>query len=128
MGLDYRYQGSTSYHRFDTELTEVVKILGGIPTEEFLEAVKNSKNNYINYLHGVTNYSKYKDMEKFVFPDGTNEVLVRWANHPYAVLTSEETDEIWKELCVHPEIEEVSSQIYNEFADLHTFNEGWFPL
>lgn len=30
MGMDYQYSGSASYPRFDKEIFEVVKLLGGV--------------------------------------------------------------------------------------------------
>ena len=60
------------------------------------------------------------------FPDGTNEVLIKWFNDIYSEnFTPEETNIIWENISKHPEIKEISSQIWNELKSLCENNETW---
>lgn len=104
MGMDYSYAGSASYPRFNEELYAVAKVLGG--TKERCEATGKLK---------------------FVFPDGTNEILVRWFNNIYGEdFTEEETKIIWECIKNYPEIVEISYQIWYELKTLVDYNEAWY--
>ena len=63
---------------------------------------------------------------KFVFPNGTNEVLVKWFNNIYGYFTSKETKIIWECIKTHPEINEISYQIWHELKTLVNLNEAWY--
>ena len=63
---------------------------------------------------------------KFIFPDGTNEVLIKWFNDIYREdFTSEETKIVWENISKHTEIKEISSQIWGELKTLCEYNEAW---
>ena len=98
MGMDYCWTGSASYRRFNEELSLVAKIFGGTKADE----------------------------TKFSFPEGTNEVLIRWFNDIYGDFTVEETKIIWRFISKHPEIEEVSWQIWEELKHCVEFYSSWF--
>ena len=96
MGMDYSYAGSASYSRFREELCEVARIFNWTINER-----------------------------KFVFPDGTNEILVKWFNSIYDEFTLEETETIWAHVSTHPEIKDISSQIWYELEISIKLNEPW---
>lgn len=126
MGMDYRYAGSASYPRFDRELCEVAKVFGGIKTEYLKEREATENERPFGYWFGF--YSSCdSDMPKFTFPDGTNEVLVRWFNDIYGDdFTEEETFIIWKQISAHPEIKDISSQIWDELETSVECNDCWY--
>lgn len=100
MGMDYYYAGSASYPRFNSEVCAVAEVFGGIKKENI------------------------KALE-FVFPEGTSETLVKWFNNIYDEFTAEETKEVWGCVSKHPEIKDISSQIWRELEYLVEDNEGW---
>lgn len=98
MGMDYSYAGSASYSRFDEELCAIAEVLGGVLTEQ----------------------------TKFVFPEGTNETIVKWFNNIYGDdFTVEETKTIWEYISKHPEIDEISHQIWYELKTCVELNDAW---
>ena len=98
MGMDYSWAGSASYPRFDKELCAVAEVFSGIKTND----------------------------KKFVFPEGTNEVFVRWFNDIYGDFTEEETKTIWEHISKHTEVEEISHQIWYELKMCNEINESWY--
>ena len=101
MGMDYCWSGSASYPRFNKELEAVANIFGG-------------------------HKSSLTDGPCFVLPEDTNPILARWLQEPYGDYTSEETKVIWDIVQQHPEIEEVSDQIWNELKICCEFNVAWY--
>lgn len=97
MGMDYSYAGSASYPRFNEELCAVAEIFGGV-----------------------------KVGAVFDFPIGTNETLVKWFNNIYGDFTCEETKAVWELVSEHPEIKEISHQIWRELEAVVEFGEAWY--
>lgn len=125
MGMDYRYAGSASYPRFDKELCDIAKIFGGIETEHLKERKETESERPLGYWFGFLSSDDSKE-QKFIFPKETNEVLVRWFNDVYNEnFTLEDTRTIWNHISKHPEIREISSQIWNELESLCEVNETW---
>ena len=118
MGMDYRYSGSSSYPRFDREITEVAKVFGG----ELSSNLKKRKDTESERASGLGYWFGYMSSDnsklpRFIFPEGTNELLVTWFNDIYGdhhIYTPRETKNIWELVKEHPEIENISSQIWNE--------------
>ena len=98
MGMDYVWSGSASYPRFEAELMEVAEIFGG---------------------------QRRIQRPIFIFPDDTNEILVKWFNQPYNDLTEEETKTIWEFISKYPKIENISWQIWNELKTCVELETGW---
>ena len=127
MGMDYQYAGSASYPRFDKELTEVAKIFGGVPTKELRDKVQQGEEALKEcglapeYWFGATNLEE----DRFVFPEGTDELLVKWFNHPYDFLMPKETQYVGNIILSHKEIYDISSQIYSEWKDVVYFGDCW---
>jgi hypothetical protein len=96
MGMDYYYSGSASYSRFNDEVSEIAKVFNGVKKET-----------------------------KFVFPSKTNSILVHWFNNIYNEFTPEETEVIWNYIFMHPEIKNISPQLWNELSILVELGEGW---
>ena len=125
MGMDYKYAGSASYPRFDRELCTLAKIFGGIETEHLKERKETESKRPLGYWFGFLSSDDSKE-PKFIFPKETNEVLVRWFNDVYNEnFTLEDTRTIWNHISKHPEIREISSQIWNELESLCEENEAW---
>ena len=106
MGMDYRYNGSASYPRFNNEVSEIAKLFGG-----------KSK------LCGKPKFEF--DEYKYEFKEGTPEILQRWFNDIWGDFTLSETKEIWEEIKKYPEIEDISPQIWNELQDLVAYGDNW---
>lgn len=124
MGMDYMYSGSASYPRFDRELCAVAEIFGGIKTEHLKERERTENDRPCGYWFGFLS-SDDSNEAKFVFPNGTNEVLVKWFNNIYEIFTVEETKTVWELISKHTEIKEISSQIWNELKMCVEMDEGW---
>jgi len=101
MGMDYCWSGSASYHRFEEEREAVAKVLGG-------------------------NKILLADGPCFAFPEDTNPVLTRWLKEPYGDYTLKETKTIWSIVQQHPEIEEISWQIWNELKTCCELDTAWY--
>lgn len=126
MGMDYIYAGSSSYQRFENEICDIAYLLGGKLKEPYKERLEQAdlKNNL--YIFGLLNVSDAdRQSDKFEFPSEVNEVVVDWLNHPYKVYDVEKTKIIWEFISKHPEIKDISSQIWKELESLVEFEEGW---
>ena len=123
--MDYQYAGSASYPRFDRELCEVAKVFGGIETAHLKERRETESERPLGYWFGFLSSDDSKE-QKFSFPEGTNDILVKWFNDIYSEsFTPEETKIVWKNISKHPEIEEISNQIWYELEALCEDNEAW---
>ena len=125
MGMDYSWAGSASYPRFDRELCAVAEIFGGIKTEHLKNRENTENERPFGYWFGFLS-SDDANEKKFIFPEETNETLVKWFNNIYGDFDSEETKAIWEEISKHHEIKEISSQIWYELEMLTQFNESWY--
>lgn len=125
MGMDYQYAGSASYPRFDRELCEVAKIFGGIETAHLKERIKTESERPFGFWFGFLS-SDNSEAPKFVFPEGTDKTLIKWFNNVYnRDFTVEETKTIWENISRHPEIKNISSQIWDELKTLYEKNDFW---
>lgn len=124
MGMDYRYTGSASYPRFDREVCEIAEVLGGTKTDYLKEREATEDERSCGYWFGFLS-SDDSNNTKFIFPNGTNETVVKWFNNIYNEFTPEETKIIWEHISKYPEIEEISKQIWCELKILVKLNEGW---
>lgn len=126
MGMDYNWAGSASYPRFDRELCAVAEVFGGIKTEHLKEREATENERPFGYWFGFLS-SDDTNNKKFVFPKETNEVLVKWFNNIYGEdFTVEETKIIWECIKNHPEINEISHQIWYELETLSNLGEAWY--
>ena len=126
MGMDYSYAGSASYPRFDRELCAVAEVFGGIKTEHLKEREATENERPLGYWFGFLS-SDDSNKIKFVFPEGTNETLIRWFNNIYGEdFTVEETKTVWEHISKHTEIYEISHQIWHELETLTENNEAWY--
>lgn len=124
MGMDYQYAGSASYPRFDRELCSVAEVFGGVKTEHLKQREETENDRPFGYWFGFMS-SDGSDTPKFTFPEGTNEVLVKWFNNLYEDFSEEETKIVWEYISAHLEIEEISSQLWYELQTLTELDEGW---
>ena len=124
--MDYQYAGCASYPRFDRELYAIVKIFGGTETKYLKEIMETEVKNSAGYWFGFLSSADPKET-KFIFPEGTNEILVKWFNDIYNKnFTPAETKIICENIFEHPEIKELSSQIWAELKILYKENESWY--
>lgn len=107
MGMDYTHSGSANYPRFDREICAVAEVFGGKKSENLKERENTENERPFGYWFGFLS-SDDSDLPKFIFPEGTNDILVKWFNDIYGEFTIEETKTIWKEISKHPEIEDIS--------------------
>lgn len=124
MGMDYKYSGSASYPRFDRELCAVAEVFGGIKTEHLKEREVTENERPLGYWFGFLS-SDNSNKTKFVFPEETNEIVVEWFNNIYEIFLPEETKVIWEHISKHTEIEEISSQIWNELKMCDELDDAW---
>lgn len=125
MGMDYSWAGSASYPRFDRELCAVTEVFGGIKTEYLREREVTESESPFGYWFGFLS-SDDSEKTKFIFPEGTNSVLVKWFNNIYGDFTVEETKTVWEHISKHTEIKEISHQIWHELEMLTENNESWY--
>lgn len=125
MGMDYRYAGSASYPRYEEEIVKVAAVFGGVETKEIQEQHEKCLKEPLGYWFGYMFPTK-GDVEKFAFPEGTNEIVAKWLNHPYDDLPAEEVAIVWEEVQKHPEIEGISYQIWYELRHLNMYHEMWY--
>lgn len=108
MGIDYRFSGSASYPRFDREMEAIAKIFGGERP-----ILKDGQTNLIP--------------REYSFPENINPTIKKWLNYPYNDdFSSEDTREIWEEISKHPEIREISDQIWDELETLVGIGWEWY--
>ena len=124
MGMDYSWSGSASYPRFDRELCAVAEVFGGIKTEHLKEREATENERIFGHWFGFLS-SDYSNEVKFVFPEGTNAILVKWFNNIYGDFTVEETKTVWKHISKYTEIKEISRQIWNELKTCDALNDVW---
>ena len=124
MGMDYKYQGSASYPRFDRELCDVAAVFGGQKTEHLKERETTENERPFGYWFGFMS-SDSSNEPKFIFPEGTNETLAKWFNDIYGDFDEEETKTIWEHVSKHPEIQNISHQIWDELETLAKLEDNW---
>lgn len=117
MGMDYKFAGSSSYSRFEDEIREVVKLFYGISLVELPDDTDK-----VFYPFGYINYIS-DSSDKFEFPQGTNEAVIKWLNHPYDERTPDETKCIWD--AVKGFGDKVPVKIYCELKSLVECGMGW---
>lgn len=102
MGMDFCWSGSASYGRFLKEMGEIAKIFGAQVRE-------------------TTEGAQY-----YVYYEPIPEVVVGWLDCPYDYFPPQRTKAIWEAVRQHPEIEEISWQIWNELEKCVEFESGWY--
>ena len=125
MGMDYRWAGSASYPRFDEELCAVAEVFGGIKTEHLKKRKETENERPCGYWFGFLSSDKSNE-PKFIFPEETNKTLVKWFNNIYGDFNKKETKIIWEHISAHPEIKDISSQIWNELKICDELNDAWY--
>lgn len=124
MGMGYNYAGSASYPRFDKELCKVAEVFGGVKIEHLKNREFTENERPFGYWFGSLS-SDDSGEDKFIFPECTDETLVKWFNNVYGDFTIEETVAVCMCFDKHPEIEEISSQIWQELGYLLYYGEAW---
>ena len=125
MGMDYCYAGSASYPRYEEEIVKIAAVFGGQETKEIQKQHEACEQRPMGYWFGYMHPNKGNVDQKFIFPEGTNEFIMKWLNHPYDDMPSEEVEKVWEEVQKHPEIEAISYQIWYELRHLNMYHEMW---
>ena len=123
--MNYVYAGSASYPRFDRELCAVAEVFGGIKTEHLKDQELTEFEKPLGYWFGFLS-SDNSDVPKFIFPKDTDEILVKWFNNIYSFFNKNETKMIWDQVSKHPEIEEISNQIWYELKSCVECDDSWY--
>ena len=111
MGVNFTWGGSSSYPHYYEEVEAIAtKCFGAVLNAEFVEAEKKVEKSLINptYMFGTV----HERDDKFTFPEGTPEAIVKFCQKPVA--ESYDPKPLWEIFQQHPEIEEISDQIWNE--------------
>lgn len=111
MGVDFQWSGSASYPRYYEEVEAIAtKCFGATLNPQFVEDEKKVEKSLINptYMFGTV----HERNDKFIFPDGTPEVIVEFCRKP--TMEFYDASKMWEAFQQHPEIEEISYQIWEE--------------
>ena len=92
--------------------------------QDLIEREETENERPFGYWFGFLS-SDSSDLPKFVFTKETNEVLVKWFNNIYEDFNKEETKIIWENISAHPEIKEISNQLWYELEMLVKYDEEW---
>lgn len=129
MGIDYRFQGSSSYPRFNKEISQIAELFGGVKNERYKAEEQNVKTNSVLYWLGFPYISD--KAEKYIFPKSSKvpSVFKKWINNPYEELNGKETEKIYNVLLTkRTEVQAISGQIYKEFEDLVEYGMSWYVI
>lgn len=124
MGMEYTWAGSASYPRFDRELCAVAEIFGGVKTEHLKNREDTENSRPFGYWFGFLS-SDNTNEPKFSFPKETDEILTKWFNNIYGNMSVKDTTHIWQLVAAHPEIKEISRQLWEELEACVETNTGW---
>lgn len=125
MGMDYQFAGSASYDRFDIETIALAQALGGKLNPDFQRRMNNIQSK-VFYPFGIINVSEEdRQADKFVFPDGFDEIIAHWLNHPFDEVSAMDTQHIYSILNIYPGMSSISPQIYTELQQCCENGCGW---
>lgn len=120
MGVDFTWEGSASYPRYYDEVEQIaVKCFGAKLTEQFVEDSGKVQKSILNpsYMFGEV----HERDDKFIFPESTPEVILQFCRKPVGEFY--DATLLWQAFQTHPEIEEISPQIWNEVQQCAEFGE-----
>lgn len=120
MGVDFKWGGSASYPRYYKEVEEIAtKCFGAKLTEQFVKDESKVTKSLLNptYMFGEVNERD----DKFIFPEGTPDIIVRFCKKP--VEEPYDAKALWEEFSKHPEIQEISDQIWDEVKTCAKYDE-----
>ena len=111
MGVDFFFSGSASYPRYYEEVEKIaVQCFGATLSNKFIKDEKKVEKSVLNpeYMFG----SVHDRHDKFIFPKETPKIIVEFCREP--VGKSYNSTELWEIFQQHPEIENISHQIWDE--------------
>lgn len=124
MGMDYKWSGSSSYPRFESELEAVAKVFGGIRYSTVKEKIKNSEGT-LDWWFGTIdpNDENYKS---FLFPVGVPQIVQDWINQPYNYIDPDNTKKLYAAIAdKFSELEIASGQISHELLCDVQYGDPW---
>ena len=120
MGVDFKWMGSASYPRYYEEVQKIAtQCFGAVLNEQFVKDEQKVEKSLLNpeYMFG----SVHERDDKFTFPEGTPEEVVKFCQKPVGKFY--DAKKLWEAFQVHPEIEEISDDIWNEVKTCALYNE-----
>lgn len=120
MGVDFKWMGSASNPRYYEEVEAIAtKCFGATLNPQFVEDEKKVAKSITNpfYMFGTV----HKRPDKFMFPEGTPEIIVAFCQKPVDEFYEAKT--LWDIFQQHPEIEQISDQIWEEVKCCARFGE-----
>ena len=120
MGVDFKWGGSASYPRYYEEVQEIAtKCFGAKLNEQFVKDEAKVVKSLLNtsYMFGEV----HERDDKFIFPEGTPDVIVRFCQKP--VVECYDARAMWDAFSKHPEIKEISDQIWDEVKTCAEYGE-----
>lgn len=122
MGVDFKWSGSASYPRYYEEVQKIAtQCFGAVLNEQFVKDEQKVEKSLLNpeYMFG----SVHERDDKFTFPEGTPEEVVKFCQKPVGKFY--DAKKLWEAFQVHPEIEEISDDIWNEVKTCALYNESY---
>ncbi|MBR4407564.1 MAG: hypothetical protein IKT27_04565 [Clostridia bacterium] len=122
MGVDFQWSGSASYPRYYEEVQKIAtQCFGAVLNEQFVKDEQKVEKSLLNpeYMFG----SVHERDDKFTFPEGTPEEVVKFCQKPVGKFY--DAKKLWEAFQVHPEIEEISDDIWNEVKTCALYNESY---
>lgn len=122
MGVDFQWSGSASYPRYYEEVEAIAtKCFGAVLNAQFVEDEKKVEKSLISptYMFGKV----HERDDKFTFPEGTPEEVVKFCQKP--VDEFYDAKKLWEAFQQHPEIEEISHQIWEEVKCCAEYRESY---
>lgn len=125
MGVDFTWGGSASYPRYYEEVQKIAtQCFGAVLNAQFVKDEQKVEKSLLNpeYMFG----SVHERDDKFTFPEGTPEEVVKFCQKPVGEFY--DAKKLWEAFQVHPEIEEISYQIWEEVKACATYNESYHVM
>ena len=123
MGVDFR-EGSMSYQRYDSLITDIAKRFGGVPN---IDIPQDTDKKF--YCFGFIESNGNQDIkEKFLFKGVTQDCIKKLCNNPYGELSKEEVANIYYTLVLEKENIKNDSigQLIREFKGCIEDGEDWY--
>ena len=120
MGVCFPFGGSASYPRYYDEIQQIAtQCFGAVLNPQFVQDEQKVQKSLLNpeYMFGTV----HERSDKFTFPEGTPEEVVKLCQKP--VDEFYDAKKLWEAFQKHPEIEEISDDIWNAVRNCAEYGE-----